>query len=316
MRPNKSLIDISALAAITVWTILLASLFIWGIKNEKDQTKRLSEYQARAYFQEIVTARSWNATHGGVYVPITPEMQPNPYLEDAERDIITQTGMRLTKINPAYMTRQIAEIAVKRNYFWFHITSENPIRPANAPDQWESQALGSFLSGANEFSAFTEDKGGKTTFRYMAPLWVEEACLKCHASQGYKAGDLRGGISVTISADPILDIQKEAVQVLSVAYFGIWFVGLGGIIFGYWKLKNEALQRAGVIIELKESLTKIKTLSGLLPICSVCKKIRDDKGYWNQIEAYIQDHSEAEFSHGICKECAKEHYPDMKLYDE
>ena len=131
MRPNKSLIDISALAAITVWTILLASLFIWGIKNEKDQTKRLSEYQARAYFQEIVTARSWNATHGGVYVPITPEMQPNPYLEDAERDIITQTGMRLTKINPAYMTRQIAEIAVKRNYFWFHITSENPIRPAN-----------------------------------------------------------------------------------------------------------------------------------------------------------------------------------------
>ena len=61
---------------------------------------------------------------------------------------------------------------------------------------------------------------------------------------------------------------------------------------------------------LKEALAKVKLLSGFLPICAVCKKIRDDKGYWNQIESYIRDHSEAEFSHGICPECAKKLYPD------
>ena len=68
--------------------------------------------------------------------------------------------------------------------------------------------------------------------------------------------------------------------------------------------------------ELKKSLSRIKQLSGLLPICMHCKKIRDDKGYWNQIEAYIQKHSKAEFSHSICKECAKQYYPDMDIYED
>ena len=74
--------------------------------------------------------------------------------------------------------------------------------------------------------------------------------------------------------------------------------------------KNEKL-----IQELKKALTNVKQLSGLLPICSSCKKIRDDKGYWNQIEAYIQEHSEAEFSHSICQECAEKLYPDLEIYD-
>jgi AmiR/NasT family two-component response regulator len=63
--------------------------------------------------------------------------------------------------------------------------------------------------------------------------------------------------------------------------------------------------------ELQDTLDKVKTLSGLLPICSSCKKIRDDKGYWNQLEVYIRDHSEVEFSHGLCPECAKELYPEI-----
>jgi len=61
--------------------------------------------------------------------------------------------------------------------------------------------------------------------------------------------------------------------------------------------------------KLRESLANIKTLSGLLPICAGCKKIRDDKGYWNQIETYISRHSQAEFSHGLCPNCIKKYYP-------
>lgn len=74
--------------------------------------------------------------------------------------------------------------------------------------------------------------------------------------------------------------------------------------------------RKELIIELQKALSEVKQLSGLLPICSNCKKIRDDKGYWNQIESYIQDHSEAEFSHSICKECATSLYPDLDIYDD
>lgn len=71
-----------------------------------------------------------------------------------------------------------------------------------------------------------------------------------------------------------------------------------------------------LIVDLRDALDSVKRLSGLLPICSHCKKIRDDKGYWRQIELYIDEHSEATFSHGICQECAKTHYPDMKIYED
>ncbi len=70
------------------------------------------------------------------------------------------------------------------------------------------------------------------------------------------------------------------------------------------------------ITSLKRAQEKVKTLSGLLPICSHCKKIRDDKGYWTQIESYIHDHSEAEFSHGICDDCLEKYYPDNDISEE
>lgn len=66
-------------------------------------------------------------------------------------------------------------------------------------------------------------------------------------------------------------------------------------------------------VQREKSLLRVKTLSGLLPICASCKKIRDDKGYWNQIEAYIRDYSEADFSHGICPGCAIKIHPDLDL---
>jgi PleD family two-component response regulator len=69
-------------------------------------------------------------------------------------------------------------------------------------------------------------------------------------------------------------------------------------------------EHEGLIGMLREALTEVKTLSGLLPICSSCKKVRDDKGYWNQIENYISQHTDVEFSHGLCVECAKNLYPD------
>ena len=77
------------------------------------------------------------------------------------------------------------------------------------------------------------------------------------------------------------------------------------------KRKQIEEERNQLIKSLQDSLAKIKTLSGMLPICASCKKIRDDKGYWNQIETYLHKHSEAEFSHGICPECAKKLYPDI-----
>jgi YesN/AraC family two-component response regulator len=81
-------------------------------------------------------------------------------------------------------------------------------------------------------------------------------------------------------------------------------------IHGEREKQRHRQEREKLITELQKALAAIKTLHGILPICSSCKKIRDDKGSWTQIEAYISEHTDAEFSHGICSECARKLYPD------
>jgi PAS domain S-box-containing protein len=80
--------------------------------------------------------------------------------------------------------------------------------------------------------------------------------------------------------------------------------------------KQAEEERDKLVAELQKALSEVKTLRGFLPICSHCKNIRDDKGYWSKIESYIQQHSDTEFSHGICPECAKKYYPEMDLYED
>jgi PAS domain S-box-containing protein len=85
-----------------------------------------------------------------------------------------------------------------------------------------------------------------------------------------------------------------------------------GILYDISERKRAEAERERLIRELQDALSNIRTLRGMLPICSNCKKVRDDKGYWNQIETYIRDHSEAEFSHGICPQCFRALYPGME----
>ena len=83
-----------------------------------------------------------------------------------------------------------------------------------------------------------------------------------------------------------------------------------------WVVTILSIQRRKMHEERERALLEVKMLRGFLPICASCKKIRDDEGYWNQIESYIKEHSEAEFSHGICPECAKKLYPYLDLEND
>jgi len=78
--------------------------------------------------------------------------------------------------------------------------------------------------------------------------------------------------------------------------------------------KQSEKERERLIGELRDALAKVRTLSGMLPICAACKKIRDDQGYWNQIESYISKHSKAEFSHSLCPDCAQKLYPGLNFH--
>ena len=87
-------------------------------------------------------------------------------------------------------------------------------------------------------------------------------------------------------------------------------LGIEGIVQDITNLKRAEADRENAIKKLEQALSEIKTLRGILPLCSFCKKIRDDKGYWEQVDVYINKHSEADISHSICPECLKKYYPD------
>jgi hypothetical protein len=286
--------------------------------DERVKHEQLAFETARAFFQQMATTRAWNAEHGGVYVLVTKGTQPNPYLDDPLRELTTDQNIKLTKINPAYMTRQISEISsLDEKGIQFHITSLKPIRPGNKATQWEEKWLHSFEQGVSEKGEFFT-AGSKSFFRYMAPLFAEKSCLKCHAKQGYKKGDVRGGISVTLP-----HFSKRTNYILWIghgasALFGVLLIVIGGMLLERKKvllvrtngaLKDEIEEHQNHIKQLKEANEQINTLRGIIPICMHCKGIRDDKGCWNQLEKYISDHSEAQFSHGICEKCYKKHYP-------
>ncbi len=120
-----------------------------------------------------------------------------------------------------------------------------------------------------------------------------------------------------VSHVPNLILQEGSQRVFKTLFqLYIFIIGIlisGAVIITY-SLENRRRvnkEREKLIQELQHALNEVKSLQGILPICASCKKIRDDKGYWKQIEAYISDHSEAEFSHGICPDCTKKLYPNL-----
>ena len=174
----------------------------------------MARERGRVLFSLIELTREWNASHGGVYVPVSETTQPNPYLDHPKRDQQTTDGRQLTMVNPAFMTRQLSELAEKNTGVRFHITSLKPIRPANEADPWEMESLRLFEDGKEKeridfFAQFAFSGNMRPAHRYMAPLHVKAPCLKCHETQGYKVGDIRGGISVTMPAEDLLAVGEQ-----------------------------------------------------------------------------------------------------------
>lgn len=223
----------SVVTVIYVFVAVLAGTSLyWEIARIEENLASLARERGAVLFKLIELTRDWNAEHGGVYVPVTDKTGPNPYLVHPKRDVVTADGATFTLVNPAFMTRQIAEIAEKAEGVKFHITSLKPIRLANAADAWEAESLQLFEQRRQrERLSFFADGNGVLpgpAHRYMAPLLVKESCMKCHAVQGYKVGDIRGGISVTMSADKLVEIG-ESRRKYSAAVYLVAFIVVAGL---------------------------------------------------------------------------------------
>jgi len=177
---------------ILFWALVVGLAYYHNDRTLQHAGFDLAKQRGEVAFQLIQTMRHWNAIHGGVYAPLTEQTPENPWLEIPEKTITSPEGVVLTKLNPAYMTRQIAEL-LEGGRLEIHLTSHTLMNPNNQADPWEKRALTQLEeSGDASVVEIVDDR-----FRYMAPLHIDQSCMPCHAKMGFEVGDMRGGLSVS-----------------------------------------------------------------------------------------------------------------------
>jgi len=226
----KSLTKKFGLLLISFWTCLICLLVIVSLHYRHQETLKAAENEARDYFQLNMFYRAWGAKMGGVYAPVD-KVVPNPYLNVPDRDITTTSGKRLTLVNPAYMTRMVFEsiIASSPDPVINKITSLKPLNPINDPDEWEGRSLEAFVR--HEFKERFEvlDISGRPHLRLISQFVVDKPCLKCHAQQGYRVGDIRGGITISVPLAKQYGLEKTSDQKIVGGYLFLWMLGSAGI---------------------------------------------------------------------------------------
>lgn len=248
-----------------VWTLASGLSLYLDIRGEHRAMLEASKIKASIAHEKDLLYRKWNTMHGGVYVPVTKDTPPNPYLEAEERDIVTPSGKKLTLVNPAYMTRQVNDMAARGNRVYGHITSLRPIRPENFADEWEKKALMSFEKGVMETSSI-EYLDGKPFMRLMRPMFIEEDCMKCHSAQGYNVGDIRGGISVSVPMERLISIYHKSSVGITAWRSALWLLGIGGLFFGSYNIqnrireRNQALENSKKLAEEAETANSAKSI--------------------------------------------------------
>jgi PAS domain S-box-containing protein len=237
-------------SSVRRFAVILAVLWTLGvflgagisIRQTYRSTLESVRLQASQSFEKDLLYRRWAADHGGVYVPATDQTPPNPYLENLANRDITVDGVKFTLVNPAYMTRQVFSLGLERLGQQGHITSLDPLRPENAPDPWEAEALAALGEGATEVVEVLPI-GEDEYLRLMRPLPTEESCLKCHAEQGYEVGDVRGGISITVPMKEHWTVAYDQAAATGLGYGLVWIVGLSSIGIASSRLGRQISRR-------------------------------------------------------------------------
>ncbi len=216
---------------LTIWTALITASVAWNLYENHEEIVERARIEARTIFQHNLAYRRWNTMHGGVYAEITDENRPNPFIVSPLRDLSTREGVKLTLINPFQMTKQTYELLRKQSPLASinRTVSMKPLNPENIPDEWERKALSAFEKGRTEVSEITEINGS-LYMRVLEPYRAEKRCLKCHGHQGYKEGDIRGGMSIAVPMRPYYEAALPTGKIIVLTHIALWLMGAGALV--------------------------------------------------------------------------------------
>lgn len=214
------------------WTLIIVFSGFFNSYNYYKYADKLALHEAEVSVKKDLAYRTWVASHGGVYVPITKKTPPNPYLAQIPNRDLHTGDINLTLMNPAYTLSQMMHDYSKLYGMKAKITSKNLLNPNNAPDIWEKKALS--IVEVTRKPYYEKSKVGREEFlRYLNPLITKKSCLKCHAQQGYKIDDLRGGVSISIPLQNLYNVALAQTEHLSISLSLIWLIGLFIIYYAY-----------------------------------------------------------------------------------
>ena len=251
-------LDHYTLALAAAWILVISVSLSWNLHQTSKATQKMALHEAKADFNKDQAFRNWATLHGGVYVSIDKRTPPNPYLSHVpDRDITSTSGKTLTLMNPAYMLRQIHEDFGELYGVAGKITSLKPLRPENRADEWERAALLSFEKGAEEAWEFTTIEG-KPYLRFMRPMLTKKGCLKCHGHQGYKEGEVRGGVSVSLPLATYLASERRESRKLIQTHVLLCLLGLMGIGLGWRQLRQKSDQRDQALFALQKAHSELE----------------------------------------------------------
>jgi HD-GYP domain-containing protein (c-di-GMP phosphodiesterase class II) len=241
MSNKVSFINRAVYVIMFLWTSLMLGIAFIIINDNYNYANILAKNEAIVSVKKDLAYRSWVASHGGVYVPITKKTPPNPYLSHIQnRDINTSANQKLTLMNPAYTLSQIMRDYSELYGTKGHITSLILMNPVNKPDTWEEKALKEADISGNS-SSKKEFINGEEYFRYLKPLVTQESCLKCHAFQGYKIGDIRGGVSVSIPMKAYYEEAFSQSKIHLIITILVYLLGVSVVVYGK-KIAKEMLE--------------------------------------------------------------------------
>ena len=184
-------------------TITSLFLFVSIYKREEEQRIRQIHTQAEALLTEMIVAREWVSSYGGVWTTSPGDF----YLEE-------ENGYYLKA--PAMVTKELSNLSDDKGYYRFHITSLVLTNPENTPDDFETRALQQFEEKPEPVTSI-DRTGDEPAYRLMIPLEVKESCLECHAEQGYQEGDIRGGLSVLIPVSEMDESLAKSRRILALS---------------------------------------------------------------------------------------------------
>ncbi len=219
-----------------LWSLAIIISLGWDTWSERIVVKTIAEGMVESNINRYTTFSIWSASHGGVYVPVSNLTTPISNLAHVpDRDITKPDGTKLTLVNAGYMI----QLMVNENPGLFgikgKITSLKYLNEDNKPDKWETEVLKSFEQGTTDALKYTEIDN-QPFLRLMRPMFTVESCLKCHEDQGYKVGDIRGGIEVSLALQPLYNIENHHMRTNLIGHLTIWLLGL--VIIGIFSFRE------------------------------------------------------------------------------